>query len=174
VVSRTLPVGRHLAASCLLVLVTAAGCGSLTQDQPRVGADSADGAATLAQVAAPAPDRVVLHASLSGAQQVSGGHATGSGTALLTLVPERSEVCFTITVSGIGAPTGAHLHNGRLGQAGRVVLNLAPPAEDGSVESCAAADSILVQELASDPQAFYVGVHTASFPQGAIRGQLRA
>ena len=65
----------------------------------------------------------------------------------------------------------AHIHRGATGAAGPVVVPLAAPA-DGSSEECKAIDKALAQELIQTPEAFYVNVHNATFPAGAVRGQL--
>lgn len=88
---------------------------------------------------------------------------TGSGRASVTLIPERSEVCYQLTVRGIGAPSAAHVHR----RDGEVVLGLQTPPADGTVETCAATDALLIEELAQRPADFYIDVH------GAL-GDLRA
>ncbi len=51
------------------------------------------------------------------------------------------------------------------------MINFAPPA-GGSITGCTSATSALVQQIADNPAGFYVNVHNAEFPNGAIRGQL--
>jgi len=111
--------------------------------------------------------------ALTGAAEVPGpGDPDGSGTVRFSIEDDRSEVCYQITVKGIGAATQAHIHRGAAGQPGDVVLNLMPPGADGTVNSCSAADNLLVEELKSNPKGFYVNVHTADYPKGALRAQL--
>ena len=83
------------------------------------------------------------------------------------------EVCFTISVEGVDGAMAAHIHEGGPDVAGPVVVPLEPPA-NGSVEACAAAEAELIEQLAADPAGFYVNVHNAEFPDGAVRGQLAA
>ena len=82
---------------------------------------------------------------------------TGTGRASVSLVPERSEVCYQLTIRGVGAPSAAHVHR----RDGEVVLGLQTPQEDGSVETCAATDALLIEELAQQPGQFYIDVHAA-------------
>ena len=96
--------------------------------------------------------------------------AEGSGTVAYSLAPERSEFCYRITVEDSGASSDAHVHRGPAGETGEVVLNLTPPTEDGTVNTCSAADSIFIQELEAAPSDFYVDVHGA---KGVLRAQLR-
>jgi len=131
-----------------------AGCGA-GQDP------SLDVPATAAPPSAPAP--------VTGYDVVLAGE--GSGTASVRLVPERSEVCYEVAVEGLDDVTGAHIHRGRAGESGPVVLDLAP--SDGTTwEGCAAANRVTVEEIAADPGGFYVSVHTKAFPNGAVRGQI--
>jgi hypothetical protein len=94
----------------------------------------------------------------------------GTGTVTYSLAPERSEFCYRITVKGLSKATAAHLHRGGPQSAGDVVLNLVPPGDDGSVNTCSAADTLLIDEIQSSPASFYVDVHAND---GVVRAQLR-
>jgi hypothetical protein len=84
----------------------------------------------------------------------------------------KGEVCYELTVSGIAPATAAHIHVGPPGVAGPVVVPLAPPSS-GSVSACATGvDVELIKAIAKSPGDYYVNVHNAEFPAGAIRGQL--
>ena len=101
----------------------------------------------------------------SGAIPMSGpSGATGELTYRLDTA--RSEFCHRITVSGAASASESHVH--RL--TGEPVLTLTPPGPDGKVDTCAAGDQLLIQELQEAPNRFYVDVHTAD---GLIRGNLR-
>jgi len=113
-----------------------------------------------------------LSTLLTGAQEVPGpGDADGSGTVDLTLNAGQGQVCWNLTVAGIDTATAAHIHRGENGEAGPVVVTLSAPA-DGSSDGCADADRDLIKEILQNPEQFYVNVHNAEFPSGAIRGQL--
>ena len=111
--------------------------------------------------------------SMTGAEEVPGpGDADGSGTAVIRLNKGKGEVCYELTVSGIAPATAAHIHVGPPGIAGPVVVSLAPPAS-GSVSACTTGvDAELIKAIAKTPGDYYVNVHNADFPAGAIRGQL--
>ncbi len=109
--------------------------------------------------------------TLSGAAEVPGpGDPNGTGTASIRLNQGQGQVCFDITVSNIGAPTLAHIHRGATGQSGPPVVTL---TENGTLKGCVENISEeLIKEIRQNPEAFYVNVHNAEFPDGAVRGQL--
>jgi hypothetical protein len=113
-----------------------------------------------------------LSTVLTGAAEVPGpGDPDGRGTARLTLNQGQGEICYRLTVSGIAPATAAHIHVGSVEEAGPVVVPLAPPT-DGSSSACASVDAGLIKAIRQHPENYYVNVHNADFPAGAIRGQL--
>ena len=110
--------------------------------------------------------------TLSGAAEVPGpGDPDGSGTAMLTLNQGQGEICYELTVSGIATATAAHIHVGDSTVAGPVVVPLAAPAS-GTSSGCASVDPDLIKTIRQNPENYYVNVHNAEFPAGALRGQL--
>ena len=91
-------------------------------------------------------------------------------------------LCYVLTVDKIDPATAAHIHEGAKGSNGPVVVSLARPT-DGNSADCltegemlasgpAFAPGTTVAEILADPAAYYVNVHNAEYPGGAIRGQL--
>jgi hypothetical protein len=117
-----------------------------------------------------------FHAQLSGAEETPDeGDANGSGTAALRLDRERGRVCFTIRVRRIDDVVAAHIHAGRRGVAGPIVVDLitSPRAGrrfSGCNDDVSGSD---IRRIARSPRSFYVNVHTENFPGGAVRGQVR-
>jgi hypothetical protein len=111
---------------------------------------------------------------LSGAAEVPGpGDPDGRGTATITLDPSQGEVCFEFTVSNIEPATAAHIHEAPVGEAGDVVVPLTPPDASGVSSGCVSdVDRALIQNIIQNPEQYYVNVHNAEFPDGAVRGQL--
>jgi hypothetical protein len=133
-------------------------------------------AATLV-LAAPAGAAVQrFHAQLSGDQETPDeGDSNGTGTAALRLDRARGRVCFTIRVRRIDNVVAAHIHAGRRGVAGSIVVDLITAPEEGQrFTGCnndvAGSD---IRRIARAPRSFYVNVHTEDFPGGAVRGQVR-
>ena len=116
----------------------------------------------------------VLFAELTGAAEVPGpGDPDGSGFAQLAFFPGRGRVCVHIEVSGIAEPTGAHIHQGEPGVAGDIVLPLPTPNAQGMADECIEdVDRAIIGAILENPAGYYVNVHTAEFPAGAVRGQL--
>ncbi|HEY1278411.1 MAG TPA: CHRD domain-containing protein [Acidimicrobiales bacterium] len=101
----------------------------------------------------------------------------GTGTAVITIEPNTSQICWFIAVSGLEeAPILAHIHQGPVTSFGPVVVNLFPPLppQNGTSTGCVT-DTTNAPLIAANPAGFYVNVHTLpSWPAGAIRGQLTA
>lgn len=114
-----------------------------------------------------------LNVELSGAAEVPGpGDPDGRGTAEISLAGRLDRLCYELTVFNIEPASAAHIHRGAAGVAGPPVVTLDAPA-DGEATGCLRLDSGLASEIEGNPGGFYVNVHNAAFPGGAIRGQLR-
>lgn len=110
--------------------------------------------------------------SLHGAEEVPGpGDADGQGWATITVNPGLGRICYTLDVSGIAPAAAAHIHEAPAGVAGPVVVPLTAPT-DGSSAGCASVSRELAMSILRHPGDYYVNVHNADFPGGALRGQL--
>ncbi len=113
-----------------------------------------------------------LTAHLTGAAEVPGpGDPDGSGHAIISLNQGQGEVCWHLQVADIAAATAAHIHVGAAGVAGGVVVPLSAPSS-GEATGCRSADPALIKAIRQNPGNYYVNVHNAAFPPGALRGQL--
>jgi hypothetical protein len=104
------------------------------------------------------------------------GDSNGFGRATLTF-PTATRVCVTLQVSGLAGATAAHIHKGRETVNGPVVINLPPPvapggANPGASSACVAQLAATLTAIRTNPRDYYVNVHNAGFPNGAVRGQL--
>jgi len=114
-----------------------------------------------------------LTATLTGAAETPPADPDGSGTATITLNYGQSQVCWEITVSDITLPaTAAHIHVAPVGVPGPVVVPLSPPDESGFSSGCTTVDRGLIKDILQHPEDYYVNVHNADYPGGAVRGQL--
>lgn len=113
-----------------------------------------------------------LTTTMTGAAEVPGpGDTDGTGTAKIIVNHGQARVCYALAVSNIAPATAAHVHRGAVGVAGPVVVPLGAPT-DGDSDGCVDVDKALAKEILKYPARFYVNVHNADFPLGAVRGQL--
>ena len=120
--------------------------------------------------AAPAASTTALKARLSGSVEVpEKGDPNGSGSA--TVRVKGRQVCYSLRYKGIQAPNAAHIHRGAKGEAGPVVVALFMGKADRS--GCVKASAEVARAIAKRPADFYVNIHNAKYPAGALRGQLR-
>ena len=126
--------------------------------------------------AAAAAETTLTSTLAGGSAEVPPGDPDGSGSASVTLDPAEGTLCYEITVESIAPATASHIHIGAPGEAGDVVVPLDTDGFEGSTEGCIEPmeDAQALQDIVDDPAAYYVNVHTADFPGGAVRGQLAA
>lgn len=122
-------------------------------------------AAALATSAAAATN---LKATLAGGDK---GDPKGGGSATVKVDADKGEVCYKATATGIAPATMAHIHKAPAGANGPVVVPFAAPKDNVS-EGCATVAKDVAAAIAADPAGYYVNVHNAAFPGGAVRGQL--
>ncbi len=157
---------------CLAAVLVLGACGG---DDPTIG-DAATDDATDAPVGTTIDDGeeegMVFTAELTGAaERPDPGDPDGSGSATITIKTSTNEICFKLSVAGIDDASEAHIHKGEPDVAGPIVVELTAPA-GGSSEGCTAVRAEVANEIAVSPLSFYVNVHNAKYPKGAVRGQL--
>ena len=105
---------------------------------------------------------------LSGANEVPGGSGDpdGTGTAFLAFDDVANTVAWTIVVANLDTVILDHIHSGPAGVNGPVVIDFLGVLAGGP------AFDIDVAAVLANPTAFYVNVHTNTFTNGAIRGQI--
>ena len=108
--------------------------------------------------------------SMSGKQETPKGDPDGKGTAKIKIEATKGELCYRLSWSGIGTPSAAHIHNGKKGKAGPVVIPLFGGAAKHS--GCVKASKSLLAKIVKSPGSYYVNVHNAKYPGGALRAQL--
>ena len=138
-------------------------------------------------IAAAGHTNSVLVADLDGRAEVANeatnnrmvGDPNGVGEAYVFGIDgDPTTLCYVLLVDKIATATAAHIHEGAAGTNGPVVVNLAAPA-DGNAADCLTEGEAgkfvgdqTVAEILANPGDYYVNVHNAEYPGGAIRGQL--
>jgi hypothetical protein len=102
------------------------------------------------------------------------GDADGSGSASISIDTDTGEVCWELSVEGIGDVIASHIHVGAEGESGDVVVPLDVDGFTDTSEGCGDASDADLQAIVDDPAGYYVNIHTEEFTGGAIRGQLAA
>ena len=109
-----------------------------------------------------------LEATLNG--KAEGAPKTNKGKAEVTLNAATGKVCWDFRLAKIdGKPNQAHIHKGKAGVAGNVVV---PFGASYKRQGCTSAAKSLVKTILKSPGSYYVNVHNAKHPAGAMRGQL--
>src|SRR5690606_2864307 len=125
----------------------------------------------------PAPPNtgVALYTVLIGYSEVPGpGDGSGAGRVTVVVDPPKGQLCYVFyDVRTTDAPTAAHIHTGVAGATGGPVATLPAPVNGGG-SGCMPIAADVAQAIASNPAGYYVNIHTALFPQGAVRGQLKS
>jgi hypothetical protein len=118
------------------------------------------------------PSSSVTYATtLTGAGEApAAASTTGGGLAVVTI--SGSSVTFSLLVNGIAPPTAAHIHRGVAGTSGPILVGFNPVFAGGVASGTVTTTEALATEILAHPSNFYVNVHNADFPGGAIRGQL--
>lgn len=103
------------------------------------------------------------------------GNPDGSGSASVTIDTDTGEVCWDLSVEGLGEDvTASHIHTGGAGESGGVVVPLDVDGFTDTSEGCVTPDGADLAAIVAAPASFYVNIHTATHSGGAIRGQLTA
>jgi CHRD domain len=107
--------------------------------------------------------------TLSGANEVPPVTTSASGKGTVTVNSDRT-VSGSITTSGIN-PTMAHIHEGAAGTNGPVIITLTKEGNNFKVPANAKLTE--AQYASYKAGRLYVNVHSAAYPGGELRAQLK-
>jgi hypothetical protein len=139
-----------------------------------VAALAAAALASLAPAASAVPPRgYELEAILTGPKEVPGpGDADGRGVIYLDMTRPRSPtLCYRLSYSYVDPLTAGHIHIGGPTVAGPVRVPLFTGAAPTG-RRCVRASQTDKIRLMRNPGGWYVNLHNAPYPNGAIRGQI--
>jgi hypothetical protein len=109
------------------------------------------------------------------------GDPDGRGKAEFTFDVEQGTVCYELEVEGIAEPVepgpgvgSAHIH---VLPTGGIAVNLQADfqpdqSDEFKASGCVEVDSALLQAILANPEQYYVNIHNAEFPGGALAGLL--
>ena len=156
-----------VAAATAAALTTGAFAGAAKKPPPK----------TKAEAKAKSESRA-LFAVLTGRNEVDANNRRGAGDpdgrGSFTAIVDGNQLCFGITVTNLDPPTAAHIHKARRNRNGAIVVPLTQPTggNPGASSACVTVDPVLARAILKNPHKYYANVHTATFPGGAVRGQL--
>jgi CHRD domain len=135
-------------------------------------------------IPAGADTEVKITTTLTGLNPLTGtvtGDPDGRGKAEFTFDTEQGTICYEIEVEGIAEPVepapgvgSAHIH---FLATGGIAVNLQADfqpdkSDEFKASGCVQVDSALLQAILENPDQFYVNIHNAEFPGGALAGLL--
>lgn len=98
------------------------------------------------------------------------------GRASSFIRPEGDQVSFSAAWMNIAPPTLGHVHRGPAGENGNVAVELFPSEVPATVFAVSGTvthqDPEVIDRINAEPGNYYLNLHTAEFPDGAVRGQL--
>ena len=117
-----------------------------------------------------------LVAKLTGANAQA--HTGDHGNVVVRLNPKTLKVCWSysnlkLTPLGTASatPTASHIHIGAAGVSGGAIV--VPFGGAFARSGCTTTTKANIDAILANPSGYYVNVHNASYPAGAIRGQLK-
>jgi len=127
-------------------------------------------------MAASAGEKYSLTAKLTASQEVpkpvgTKAGATGNFTATLVEKGESKKLTWKLTFSNLtGKALAAHIHKGKKGKAGAILVPLCGPCKSGQKGSAQLTEA---KVKVIEARNAYVNVHTAKNGAGEIRGQIK-
>lgn len=120
-------------------------------------------------------DSATLVAYMFGAnERPNPGDPDGVGRAVVIIDDAANTICVATQFTGIDmALTGYHIHLAPPTSAGPVVVPLNVPQSQNSYQCRVVEDEALLDNIAANPQQYYINLHNQPFPGGALRGQLQ-
>ena len=110
-----------------------------------------------------------MKVELTPAQEVPPIQASSSGSGTITINDDGS-VSGSVTAQGF-TPTAAHIHEGKAGANGKVIV---PFTKDGDKFSAPAGAKLTPDQMkAFKAGDLYVNIHSAAHPGGEVRAQLK-
>ncbi|WP_162641707.1 CHRD domain-containing protein [Streptosporangium sp. 'caverna'] len=98
------------------------------------------------------------------------------GLAVAKFRIQGNRMYYFVQWKNVTRPTAFHIHRGKAGTNGAVVIDL---LSSGKIRGNTSSGSVLVKDssvlkgIKSNPKNWYANMHTKQFPDGAVRGQVQ-
>jgi hypothetical protein len=113
----------------------------------------------------------IYRIALAGRAEIPVGAPHGLGDAVIA-IHGSSMVCWRFAhLHGFTGATFAHIHVGTAGKSGNVVVPLSTGPRLHH-QGCVPASAVLIKSIEHNPSGYYVNIHSAKYPGGAVRAQL--
>jgi hypothetical protein len=110
-----------------------------------------------------------MNVKLSGDQEVPAVKSSSAGSGSITINDDGS-VSGSVTATGF-TPTAAHIHEGKAGANGKVIV---PFTKEGDTFSAPAGAKLTPDQMKAFKDGdLYVNIHSAAHPGGEVRAQLK-
>ena len=115
----------------------------------------------------------VVSAKLKGSNEAPvKGDPDGKGLAIVHFNATKGTTCWDFkAVTGIAKPSAAHIHKGKKGASGPIAVAFGTTYK---ASGCVKTPKATIEKIETNPNAYYVNIHNAKYPGGALRGQLVA
>lgn len=116
------------------------------------------------------PNMATFTAVINGQQEVPATNSTATGTFTGTLDKTTRMLTYEVTYQGL-TPAAGHLHRGKPGENGPVVVGF----DNVAVKTSPVRGTAMLRQTLADSLMngmVYVNLHTAAFPGGEIRGNI--
>lgn len=118
----------------------------------------------------PGPVRI-YRVALTGSAEPHRGALSGTGDAIIAFHSDN-KVCWRFAhLHGFSAATSARIYKAPPGQAGKVAVSLSTGPRLHH-EGCVHVSPAVINAIEGKPQEYYVNIHSAQYPSGAVRAQL--
>lgn len=122
------------------------------------------------------PTFVTYHVDATGAGVTGamGIKTSAYAKGIVTVNSKTDRLCYNIVSKGLAGVTASHIHMGKKGVDGPVVvtLNFKKFTAMSPSLTCVSVPAATAKAMIGAPADYYLNVHTTKFPNGAVRSQL--
>ena len=124
--------------------------------------------------AAPTSKTFTINARGSNEMGMGDSMSSANASGTITVNIAKHDICYEITTHDLKNITMSHIHLGKKGIEGKVVvtLNVMDFNLKNMGHTCVKVPASVAKQIFSNPTNYYFNVHTKKYPNGAVRAQL--